>query len=243
MKYELTGIKKQMSSLEITVLKVIKSQFSSTKPVAYETEKKILNLLSIKSINDFEVLEELMQQLSHQDAPCDSKVTTFWIDLLLLTWPTYENSNHSVPHRGHCFSLIPGVGAMNKGEYKTLSHICIMAMCDDDREGTIYYHGCDTRILPSTLILVLNISIELYAWTAIEQTDNSQSHKGYCFSKVGKIGAMEKGEIKMKPGECIKVECKGGGLIVHSGCDPVHKNCLNKPNLITFYPECCGKNC
>ncbi|KAF5304907.1 hypothetical protein FQR65_LT00791 [Abscondita terminalis] len=65
-------------------------------------------------------------------------------------WPTYENSNHTVPHRGHCFSLIPGVGAMKKGEYKTLTYICIMAMCDDDKYGTIYYHGCDTRPLPDT---------------------------------------------------------------------------------------------
>lgn len=64
-------------------------------------------------------------------------------------WPFMEHSNHSLSHSGHCYSTTFGVGAMEKGEYKTLGHICIMAMCDDDEKGTIYYHRCYEKKLPS----------------------------------------------------------------------------------------------
>ncbi|KAB0804771.1 hypothetical protein PPYR_01741 [Photinus pyralis] len=63
-------------------------------------------------------------------------------------WPISESSNHSIPHEGHCFSLRPGVGSMKKGEFKTLSHVCILAMCDDDKDGTIYYNACYRKPLP-----------------------------------------------------------------------------------------------
>ncbi|KAB0804772.1 hypothetical protein PPYR_01744 [Photinus pyralis] len=87
-------------------------------------------------------------------------------------------------------------------------------------------------------IIVISIFGRIYPWTAIEQTDNAQSHKEYCYSNIKGVGDMKKGEVKMKFGECVKVECTEGGLMVHTGCDPVNTDCKT-PDLTKFYPDCC----
>ncbi|KAK5647563.1 hypothetical protein RI129_002455 [Pyrocoelia pectoralis] len=95
-----------------------------------------------------------------------------------------------------------------------------------------------SSLMFSVIVTILILGF-VYSWSAIEQTDNSQSHKGYCYSKIKGVGEMRKGEIKMKIGECVKVECTEGGLMVHTGCNPVKNDCNFLPNLTKFYPDCC----